>query len=99
MDLKVSRPVSLLVSLTTAVVIGYMVWDQTVASGGTYPIASKDDLKIEFSALPPDSGASAGSELELVDRLTMATLNQKYVSTNARDEVAHHYDASFRANG
>jgi len=99
MDLKVSRRIGLLVSITAMVVVGYISWNQMIAGSGAYPVASKEELKAELSALPLDAGANAEGELELVDRFTIATLNQTYVSTHTRDEIARDYDAAFRANG
>ena len=99
MNLEVSRSINQLVLAVAVAVFGYIAWTQMIASRGAYPIASTKELIAELAALSVDPGASAQGELDLVDRFSIATLDQKYVSTNPRDEIARHYEASFQSNG
>jgi hypothetical protein len=99
MNFDVSRFINRLVLAVAVAVFGYIAWTQMIASRGAYPIASTKELTAELAALSVDSGASAQGELELVDRSTIATLDQKYISTNSREEIARHYETSFRSNG
>ncbi len=98
MNSKVNPIISFMVVVTIVIVCINVVWDASEARRN-YTMPSTTDLQGELAELTLEANAQVAAQLELVDRTSVVTLDQRYVSTSTRDEIARHYREAFLSKG
>jgi hypothetical protein len=95
---SVSPFVGKLVLATVCVVAVYTLWqERTGASRYTQP--SVGALRAELTSLPVPPGSEPVGAPKLVDRITIATADQNYISDGDPSEVARFYRERLTSDG